>query len=287
VAEQLRLLVDNLFDARQYPSHTVSGSTEATGFEAYHVATGRRHAADRWSPTTANASSYVQVRCNTIRAADTLIVDRNSNLISNARAGNTSAVTLLASGDNFVTTRSIASLNMPTIPGGLPSEAYGCVTDEDAWGKTFTVDGAYDWRFHLEALGTGVTPQVGGLWLGKAWAPSSTVLAMPYEDEVTVVGGAESMAPSGWVGAARPSRVRQGSLHIRPKDETNNDMLAYTLGMLARGFPFWLAFRQTDFPWRMMLARCPKGALAWVYDNRDWHLSRTIDVPFIEEQASY
>ena len=285
--EQLLVMADNLFSVTQYPSHTVSGQEEAAGYEAYHVATGRREAGDAWRPTTANADRYVQTRCNQLRAASCLVIDRNSNLLSNARAGNTSRIQLLGSDDNFSTSRAVLDVTLASVPGGTPDSALGCITEEDAWIKTFNADAFYDWRLLVKALGSGVTPSLSGVWLGLAWQPSDFQLAFPLDDDRFQVSFPEVTSGFGWSGRGRHAVVRQGGLHIEPANDTDYDMLRWQiLGLYAHGRSAWVMMQKANRPQRAFLSRIPAGVISHDLD-RNYHAAiRRMDIPLLEDQPA-
>jgi hypothetical protein len=288
MAEQLLFCADNFFDPRQYPDHAVTADSEPSGTEAFHVGNGRRGAEDRWEPVTANATHYVTVVCGVLRGADFCAIDRESNLVSNARAGGAASVSLIATDDAFVSSATIINTSLPTVPGGALSGAGGALTDEDAWLKTFTPDAHDSWRLVIGAMGAGVVPQISGLWLGKAWQPTVTLLRNPLDDETIAIGGAVSQAPSGWEGSAKPSLVREGTLHIRGIGDDDYDMIRWqVMGLYASGAPAWICTRKSEQPWRAMLAQCPKGLMAWLRDDLSWMHSRTLDIPYRECQAAW
>lgn len=288
MAEQLLVLADNLFDLAQYPNHVLSANEEASGYEVDRVASGRRYEADRWQATTANADAYVQVRCDHLRAASCLALDRNSNLLSNARAGNTSRVQLLGSNDNFTTSRTVLDVTLATVPGGAIDAGLGCVTDEDAWLTTFAADAFHDWRLVVKALGSGVVASVGGVWLGLAFQPTNRHSAPGREDENTALSIASTRTPYGWQGRDRPAAPRSGTLHLRERNTQEEDMLTWhVMGLwVKRGAPAWLVHQRTDRPARALLAHVEPGLLAWDDNLLQWPDGlRVANIPWTEDQV--
>ena len=254
--EQLLFCADNLFSDSQYPDLALSTTTCATGYEGYHVATGRRHLIDRYQPDTANVSCYVQVTCDVIRAASFIAIDRESNHLGQR-------FVLYGSNDGFATSRTVFDITIPKVPGGTPAGAVGCVTDEGAWLKTFTPDAFHAWRLWSAAMGSGVTQQITGIHLGLAWAPS-TVCTLEWQDEVLEMASLEARAPSGWVGRSAPSTGRVGSLIFKPRNEADYAMIRWqVMGLFAHGFPAWLCFGKTDYPQRAMMVELVPGTLDW------------------------
>jgi hypothetical protein len=158
------------------------------------------------------------------------------------------------------------------------------VSEEDAWVKTFSVDAWHDWRLTSKAMGAGIVPQLGGVWLGKAWQPSEYVLDFPLDDEAFDIAFEETLSPQGWAGRTAPARGRRGTLHVTFPSEADYDLVRYqVLGLYARGFPAWLCLLRDQRPERTLLVRCPAGALAFA---RTGGILRTLDIPFVEEQPA-
>jgi hypothetical protein len=275
VAERFLFCAENLLSDVQYPDHTVTASSAASGFEAYHVATGRRQLADRWSPTTANADHWLKCRSPLLRAANFLAIDRGSNHLGER-------FVLEASGDDFTHTRTVWDITTPTVPGGSVGEGLGCVTTEGAWLRSFSAEAWPDWRVTSKAMGTGITQQITGLWLGLAWMPTDAVLTVPLDDEAVDVDGVETRSDWGWTGSGRRVRTRSGVIRLQFPAEGEYDQVRYqVLGLYAQGFPAWICW-DTDDGAKAMLARCPRGRLPFLW-GADWPY-RTLDIPFEEEQ---
>ena len=278
-AEQLFWCADNLFNVRQYPDHVVSGSTEATGYEAFHVGTNRREAADAWKPTSANISGYVTVTCLVTRGMNFVAIDRESN-----HAGKTFA--LRGSSDGFTTYQTIVSLTVASVPGGSLSGAYGAITSEGAWLKTVTAVGGFDaYRLWSEAMGSGVTQRLTGVWVGTAWQPSGRVVTYPMDDETYDVRYEVTESPSAWAGMGRVAAPRIGTIRLMPNNENDAAMIRWqVLGLYARlGQPAWVCWQKSNAPWRSMLVRCPPGAMRYALDA-SWPLDRMLEIPYIEVQ---
>src|SRR2546430_651424 len=76
------LLAENFCSAGiglQFPLHTIVGDEEPAGFEAWHVADGRRAASDCWKGQTANVQHTLTVPCDRARGADCVFIDRGHN----------------------------------------------------------------------------------------------------------------------------------------------------------------------------------------------------------------
>src|SRR3990167_11293764 len=81
-------LVQNYFSDVAFPTHTISAEEEATGYEAWRVADGRRSPADHWKPTTPNSQTWVKFdtgAAGTITQVPHIVaLDRGHNLAGGA-----------------------------------------------------------------------------------------------------------------------------------------------------------------------------------------------------------
>lgn len=257
----------------------VTADQEATGYEAWHVANARRYLGDRWQPTTANANHYVQRTFALPRAFDFVAIDRESN-----HRGYPYSLT--HSGDGFTTISTPWSLTIPTVPGGAPAGAVGCVTDEGAWLKTFPTEIARGIRLNSLAMGAGLVPQLTGVWIGKSWQPTVGVVEEHADDERWRVQTRSSLSAAGWRGRTRPSKARAGTLVLYLTTVQDVDMLRYHIGLMMAGHPAWLVFDRDNGG---RFAR-----LIWLPDDVDLDLGqkftlperRRFEIPFVEEQPS-
>jgi hypothetical protein len=282
VPEQLLICAENLLNQVQFPNHTITASSEASGYSVDRLANGRRHAGDRFEPNNTNTDVTITARCDVIRAANFAAIDRASNHLGYRYQW-------LASDDNFTSSRTLADVNtIPLVVGGRPSEAYGCVTDEGAWLKTVTVDAHNDWRFTSKAMGASLKPQITGLWLGRAWTPSEHLVRFPLDDRGFALDYEATVSPYGWKGRGQVRRPRSGVLRLGFPSQADEGMYAYHIESLAlRGFPFWLCWQTDRAPWRAILASIPEGTVIRAPVDPSWHsIYRSVEIPFIEEQPA-
>jgi hypothetical protein len=206
---------------------------DAPGREVWRIADGLR---DRtwWTPSTANAIREIRMRAPAPRAVNTVVLDRGHNLggrfvkLEGYDAAGTFQVVY-------------ASATIPTTPGGLPTDANGCVTPDGAWWKVFTSASHSEHRFVTPALGAGVAPIITGLAIGTSYRwPSHWDAPSAYDDRrrVSWVANAESQAG---VRTKRGRRVHR-ALNMR----TQIDAEQWTVALQAefarvvdRGLPVW------------------------------------------------
>jgi hypothetical protein len=279
MAEQLLIAVQNFFSDLQYPGHTISADQEPAGYEAWRVGTARRHLLNRWQATTANADHYLKVDCGSgvTRGATFVAIDRKSNHVGKR-------FVLESSPDNSAWT-GVFDCTVPSSASGTPAGANGCLTDEGAWLKTFTVATARYFRLTSKAMGAGVVPQLTGVWLGQAYQPTDDVLYYPLDDDRYDLAFEALTSPYGWAGRSRVARVRTGTVSIKLMGTSDEAQLrADIMGLYARGFPAWICWKKTDRPTAALLGRVPAGSLALARIDA-WPF-RTLDLPFVEEQPA-
>jgi hypothetical protein len=175
---------------------------------------------------------------------------------------------------------------LPTVVSGTPAGATGCVTSEGAWIKTIAADAHQGWRLVSKAMGTGLKPQLTGVWIGKSWQPALYALRYPMDDQAVEVQFPSTTSAYGWMGRGLRARLRSGTLRIGLTTTDDEAALEYhILSRYAAGRPMWLCWAKTDAPWRAMLVTCPPGARLNLVRDPAWHpLLRAIEIPFIEEQ---
>lgn len=228
------ILVDNLYSVGQYPDHVVSANAEAAGHEAFRLGNGRRSLLDYATPTTANTIAWWKVRCDRVRAANCVVLDRGHNLAGRS-------VLLQVSQDDFTTFETIATVTLPaaTAPGAIDDPS-GVRTEEGAWILRYPLRAGADWRLYVPAV-VDFIPQVVGLYLGLAWAPDYFV--RPMDDEGTALIVAETQSETGWVGRGSRTRRRQGVIRYEFRDLFEYEEVArYHLQLHADGAPTWLVF---------------------------------------------
>ena len=175
------LLSENFFNVRQFPSHTINSRNQADGYEVYRVANARRHTNNYYTGTTDAQQAYIQASCDRVRAADMLVIDRNSNLSGatvRVRASNT-----ILDHTTAATRYEEVSFTVPanTYAGNYLSAGHPVRTDEGAIVYRFAPMAGKFWSVFIDSMGSNTRQQVGGLWLGKSWSPEIT--PMPWDDE--------------------------------------------------------------------------------------------------------
>jgi len=254
--------------------HTLVGDEEPAGFEAFHVADGRRAANDGWTATTSNAQHTLTVTCDRLRGATACILDRGHNL-----AG--VSVFLETSMDN-ASWQTVVSPTIPTASLTAPfSNVNGVTTEEAAWGIVFPAVGGLYWRLRIPALGVGILPVVVGLWVGMAYQPPSGFLIPWSEDQDTLVGQ-ETVSEWGWRGRGPVVAMNSGALNMKLLTDDEYDVAPHPIaGHYGWGRPLWICYDQ-DQADRTFLGIRPFGEFGYGYRNNWW--PRQGSVPYIEHE---
>ena len=269
-----RVLVDNLYSIHQYPLHVITAEEEASSFEAFRVATGRRSFGDRWQSTTTNSDTFITTQCNRVRMADMIVVDRGHNLVAER-------VRLRRSDDNFTTFEEVFNIVLPsqTAPGRL-DDADGVRTEEGAWGFRFDPRAGIYWRVFIDAMAVDLVPQMPGIWLGLSWQPN--FFERPFEDERhdLIVQALETEAA--WRGTNPPARRGSGTLRFKQTDLDQYDEARLNIvEKFGTGFPMWLVWDE-DQSDRMSLTVMEAGVMSFPL-NPDYFF-RTGEVSFVEHE---
>lgn len=266
------IFVENLANLRAFPGHTLVAD-ENTG-EVFRIADGRRSILDFWTGLTTNQTRSITVTCDRLRSVNMVALDRGHNLAGKQ-------IQLLASDDGFTTSQTVLDLVLPTVAGpGQLDNSLGVRTEEGAWLKRFPTVPAREFRLTIPAMGTGLVPQIVGLWLGLSWAT-------PHPDLPTASGqadvlGEEAASEAGWLGRGALTERRAGGFGIRLATPFDRDVARYHLeGHYRAGRPMWLV-EDDELAERSVLALVPLGPLGIRRELR-WFNGEVV-VPWVEHQ---
>ena len=258
------LLVDNLFSSSQYPLHAMVADEEASGYEFRKARNGRRSRADYYTASTANAQRTLDLSCNRVRAADMLVLDRGHNL---------GGATLTLQGSMVSPSTSLTTIWSGTVPTvtspGRIDEPNGVVTEEGAFLVRFTPQAYRYWRLTVPALGSGIRPQIVGLWLGLSWSPD--YFTRPWAEDMAEVIVQEQSSDIGWVGQTAPQPRRSGTLGFQLRDDWSYELARYHIQgqWIGRRRPMWIVMdaEQAD---RAVLAMADLGVTGFRFDDAAW-----------------
>lgn len=272
-----RFLAENFFNEIMFPGHVLVGSHEIAGNEVFRIGAARRAARNFWTGGATNTEYTATVTCDRTRAADMVVIDRNSNL-----AGHELLVE--ASNDNFSTWSTVVDVTLPTTVtynrrlGTRP----GALTPEGAWLLHFPLEAARYWRLRIPAMGTGLKPQIGGAWLGKSVQFERGPL-LPWGDARQRLAYDEIVSPSLWAAAARKAKRREsGETPIRiPLHFTEEELAEYHFNSLYfTGEFMWLVTNDSRAE-RSLLVYAPSGVHGITWGELRWPV---LTVPWREHE---
>lgn len=231
------ILVENILSEMQFPLHTVAADEQATGFEVYHLANGRRAVNDRYQSVTANQARIITATCDRLRYLNGFALDRGHNL------GGV-ALSVLGSSDGWTTSQTVWTGTVPALctPPGQLDAANGVTTEEGAFVVRFTGASYMAWRLSIPALGAGIVPQIVGAWLGLWYAPG--FFMEPWGEDQADVVMAEQQSDIGWTGSTVPVPRRAGAMTIKLRSFADYDLARYHIAghFLAQRRPAWLLY---------------------------------------------
>lgn len=271
------LCAENYFDALQFPGHVVSADEEVAGFEAFRVATARRHPLNGWHTSTPNVLHRLEVACDQVRGANLLALDRGHN-------ADGQRVKLVGSSDDFATTVDVLDVTLPSVVGGDLDGPAGARTEEGAWLIRFPAQAFQWWGLEFPAAAD-FAPRIVGAYLALAYE-TEKALDRPWEDEGTEGLGRTHETPFGWIGTTAPAARRSGTMQLRMRTRAEYDVAR--LHIVQR---YW---RERRAMWivhdpqqaeRAVLAIRPTGRLSFRFaEGWAWRQSA---VPWTEHQPRF
>ena len=258
-----RFLSENFFNTVQFSGHTVSGNQETAGNEAFRVGTSRRSSLNFWTPTSTNATAYVQAACDRVRVADMLVLDRGHNL-----AGKTVSL-ILSNQSSFAASTTLWSFTVPTRSqyGSRLNGPPGAYTEEGAWLYRWVTAAAKYWRFQVSAMGSGLKPKIVGLNLGLSYRPTRAP-TLPWDDESRQLDFQQVQSDTLWVGSNRKSQRRVfGPWAMRMRDDNEYTKVRRHIHELYWRGEFMWVVPDEDQAERALLAFAEPGVYSAGFDG--------------------
>lgn len=206
---------------------------DAPGHEIWRIADGLR---DRtwWTPTTANVLHNIRVRLSSPRVANVLVLDRGHNLRGAVvQVGGYSAA--------GVPEAAYVNATIPTTPGGLPTDANGCLTPTGEWWIVYAGASHATHIVSIPAMGAGRVPLITGMALGQAYRwPSHWDAPSAYDDRRRVSWAFNRESEAG----VRVRRGRRVHRRLAMRTEINGEdwtapLQAEFARVVDRGLPVW------------------------------------------------
>lgn len=271
------LCAENLFDDLMFSGHTVTASTEATGFEADRVANNRRSVRDYWKPTASGTDAWVKVDCKKARPANFFALDRGHNLDDHA------IKVQYSDDDSAWTTAFSDAVPGYTKPDADPSASRGAKTEEGAWVRTWTAASARYWRVFIPGA-TDFTPQVVGAAIGLSWTTGSTEYPdEPFDEDGTTGVWEVAQNDQGWSAHSSDAAPRSGTLSIRLSSFADyDDTVRHFVDAYRTGRPVWVV-PDSAMAERAMLVKAPPQARIEAPYTGSWGY-RTVVLPYMEHE---
>ncbi|MGE0456402.1 MAG: hypothetical protein AB7I13_00360 [Vicinamibacterales bacterium] len=208
-------LAENFWNARLFPNHELSANEEADGRDIAQVGSGRRlKSMNCWTPTSFNAQAYATCVFGRVRAFDTIFLDRGHNLEGkNIRIR-------VALDPAFASYTEIGPVTLPSqvIPYSRLTQAGGVKTEEGAWGWRPGTYTGYAVRLLVDAMGSGLKPEIVNIQMGMGFQPAFPVVK-PFTHGLRELLYEETVSPSAWVGAGQISQRRRLPVELKLKRE--------------------------------------------------------------------
>jgi hypothetical protein len=163
MANKPLILSDNFVDdVVLHPDHIITHTnTPVTGSEVWQLADNLRDLT-RFTVAETNTATQVRVDCGVAKSVDIIALDRGHNL-----KGKTVKLWSGTDGVTWPTLR--ATCVVPAAPGGLATDANGCLTPDGVWWKSVASASQRGWMVEVPAMGAGLAPILTGLYLGKSY----------------------------------------------------------------------------------------------------------------------
>lgn len=238
------ILSDNYYDnVVLHPSSTVANSSgdDVTGQEAFHVADNLRDMTS-WTVAGTNAVRNLYVAGAAV-SPSVLVLDRGHNL-------NGVSVRLQSWADTAGTVNGTPWIaTIPSVAGGVPSDANGCLTPEGVWWKTFTQPTPSTvWNFQIAAMGAGIAPIIPGLYLGASYrfpgylnAPGTydgTRRNVLFENNTLTKGGVRVKS--------RPRVFRRMSINLDVDAQDYPAFDPHITNLIEYNHPWWICLDDSD-----------------------------------------
>ena len=172
-------LAENFYNVAQFPAHVVTSTQpEAAGQEVFRVGVARRSVLNRFRLDNPSLDLVANVLLDRIRSADTLIIDRNSDIVGKE-------VKLFVTSDGFNTVETViedAALTSDVVLGSsLNDPEHFIRTSEGAYIVKFPETAGNEWRVNVSPLASD-SGALGGVYLGKSFNPTHGG-RLPFDDE--------------------------------------------------------------------------------------------------------
>lgn len=234
MANKLLALSHNLFDDTVlYPTHVITAAgTQVAGSELYHISDSLRNVT-QYAKVETNVAWWIQVDNGAAAPASCLVLDRGHNL-----AGKT---VYLNGGPTSPAANALVNATIPSTPGGLPSDANGCLTPDGVWWKTFTQANYRYYEYGGSALGVGLAPLITGLYLGDLYRFAEYLDAPGAYDYRRNVRHGKNEVTKGAVRVKREVQVfGEMDIHVQLEEADFQALRPHVDRLLYNTHPWWV-----------------------------------------------
>ena len=254
-------LAENFFSVQQFPAHVLTSAVpEAVGQEVFRIGTARRSVLNGFRNADPSLSLSCTVACDRIREADTLVMDRNSDIIGRAMSLDVS------SESDFATFERVWGETIPSdvvLGSSLNDQVHAIRTNEGAFVWHFDQTAGLFWRLGANAL-AGDSGRFGGVYLGKSFSPKHGG-RMPFDDEETWLdfGVVRRGVPDNDV---RHGRTGAFGMMMTGEAEWNAARRSFR-ELFGKGYPMWIA-PDSDMAERTWLGYNAPGSMGAAFSER-------------------
>lgn len=272
-------LVDNAFNPRIYPGHTLTASSTESGTSVRSLSAGRRRRVlTGWAAEDLNTAADVGAEFDQPRAFDFLWIDRDHNLTGEQ-------VGLALSDDGWATELELTTQTVPEKPTPNTRLRSGTLfrTTEGALGWYLGLQVAHEVEVRFPAMGAGLRPELAGMMLGLLWAPTHAA-QKPFDMlRPTVLRTQSRSVHAQWTEGAMGS-YRQGSINLKASSFWEAEVGGLFLeDMYAERGHVMVTFPDDEAAERAVLGFCPDTSVGFRLEpGRDWSYPQ-IEVPVAEE----
>ena len=254
-------LSENFYSTQQFPNHVLTSlNPTAPNQQVFRVGTARRSILNGFRNADPSLQLRMDLTCDRIREADTLILDRNADLLGRE-------FQLQVSSDGFATVQVVifeaALTNDVVLGSSLNDETHEIVTSEGARIWKFDSTAGLFWQIKVNAL-AGDSGRLGGVYLGKSFTPTHGG-RMPFDDEDTWTdfGEVRRGVPDNDI---RFGRTGAFGLMMSGEAEWNAARRSFR-ELFGKGFPMWIA-PDSDMAERTWLGYNAPGSMAATFSER-------------------
>ena len=258
------MLVDNLLNRRIYAGHVLTASSTAAGTNVLNLPTGRRRKGINfggWFGGALDTDTYVQIVFDRLRGVNALFIDRDHNLDGQS-------IRVRLSDDDFTTETVVGPKTVPSDPTPFAALFDGEIvrTDEGALLWWLGDHAAHEVRVQVDAMGTGLRPELAGMMLGQAYT-SNWPAVKPTDFGRPNLVRTSQRTPLGQSGSSQVGRWSSGVLRLRMDSYSEYTIARYHLEELYLAGKPMVLMHSDGAAERARLVQAPAGQAGFEWPN--------------------